>query len=302
MNSYECTKGYIFGSHGNPAFIGDPRAYRAAMQESHVRPEFGLTMVMLNAEPVLSISELQEQFAQQWPELAPMEGAEKSEALLSWTYGGIFLSVARVRAPIPWSALEGPCATSILWNDPVADIQRHTGHLLIVVGGEPDPVKRACLLTKIAAAVLLVNPTAPGVFWSQASLIVPSALFVDFAKTMRHQVLPLWIWVDFRIGTNDAGLVSGFTDGMKALGLIEMETVTANESPTELRERFMAIAHYLLEHGMVMKHGDTVGISAEERIRVELVPSVFGNEDLVMCLIYGSKGTDPNRAQLQTRE
>jgi hypothetical protein len=124
------------------------------------------------------------------------------------------------------------------------------------------------------------------VLWSQAALLVPSKLFQDFATKIMPGMPPLHIWVDFRCGWTGEGVASGFTQGMRALGHMEFETESALESPGELRERLTMLANYVLEHGPVIRDGDTIGQDENERILVVYAPSVFGSEDDVMRLEY----------------
>ncbi len=250
-----------------------------------------LTSILLPGPPVYSLKLIGEQLGQYWPELGEMAAAEEQVGICSWTHNGLLISVARMARPVPWSDLEGPCATSILWKNAAEEIMLHREHLLVVVMGDVAPVDRAAVLTKVTAGVLLANPAALGVFWAGAALVVPAALFVDFTKELLPLGPPLWIWVDFRAGTNETGATSGFTQGMEALGLMEIETTNASESPGELRERFMALARYLIEHGMVINHGHTVGESSTaERILVEIGPSAFGYANDVMRLNYSPAG------------
>ncbi|MGL4422718.1 MAG: DUF4261 domain-containing protein, partial [Gemmataceae bacterium] len=142
--------------------------------------------------------------------------------------------------------------------------------------------------TKVCAAILATCPQAPGIFWSNASLVVSSPVFQDFTQKILPEGPPVYIWVDLRVGRNASGTTSGFTTGMAALGHMEFETEESPEAPGDLRERFFGLANYLLEHGPVINDGDTIGEDANERIRVVYSPSAFGQEGKVMRLEYGN--------------
>ena len=73
---------------------------------------------------------------------------------------------------------------------------------------------------------------------------------------------------------------------MQALGYAEFEAVSVREAVSDLRERFYSLAYYLLDHGPVIKDGDTVGQDQDEKIRVKLVESSFGQKGKVMRLVY----------------
>jgi len=110
----------------------------------------------------------------------------------------------------------------------------------------------------------------------------------EFATEFLPQSLPLYLWIDLRAGRTDSGKMAGFTRGLEALGHREFETEDSPEAPGELRERFIGLASYVLENGPVIQDGDTVGDSADHKIRVVHSPSAFGNEGQVMKLIHSA--------------
>jgi len=148
----------------------------------------------------------------------------------------------------------------------------------VTISGEFDPVGLSTMLTQVTAAVMASCPATIGVYWGNATLIIPKPIFIDFAETILPEGPPLHIWVDFRVGRDSEKSSSGFTSGMVALGHMEFEAVNSPEPPGELRERLMALAGFVLENGSVLKNGDTVGEDADERIRIVYTKSNFGHE------------------------
>ena len=154
------------------------------------------------------------------------------------------------------------------------------------MSGELAPIELSTRLTQATAAFMAACPSAIGVYWGNATLVVPKALFIDFAQEVMPSGPPLHIWVDLRIGRDSEESSSGFTSGMAALGHMELETQKCPEPPGELRKRFEALIGYLLEKGPVINDGDTIGEDANERIRVVYSTSAFGHEGQVMRLHY----------------
>lgn len=191
-----------------------------------------------------------------------------------------------VAAPLPWDDLEGPCATSMLWRNAEDDIKPHQGHAIVAVMDELEPIESARLLTHATTALLDAHPNALGVYWGNAGLVIPRNIFVEFTKEIMPEAPPLHIWVDIRVGPITEQTSTGFTQGMAALGLMDIETKYATEPFTELRQRFESLIHYLLENGLVINNGDTVGEHANERIRVMYSESMYGHEEQVMRLEY----------------
>jgi hypothetical protein len=122
--------------------------------------------------------------------------------------------------------------------------------------------------------------------WGKAGHLVSAKVFRGFAEKMLPDGFPLYIWIDFRVGPGPDGKTAGFTRGLDALELMELETLNSPEPPGELRERFFGLALYLIENGLVIQDGDTVGEDEIERIKVSYTESAFGNEGQVMRLDY----------------
>jgi hypothetical protein len=245
-----------------------------------------LSMAMIalgpNAQP--SSAAIQAELARQWPSLPKAQAAESKDDTFCFRIGSLDVIAGLMPAPIPWSDLEGPCATSWLWKDAATAMRAHTTHMILTVSGEEGPVERLRLLTQVTASILATFPEVVGVFWTPATLVIQPPLFRDFATEMIER--PLYLWVDFRVGKNAAGKTSGFTTGMESLGHMEFETEDSPEPPNELRDRFFGLANYVLDNGPVIRDGDTIGENANERIRVVYADSAFGHKGKVMRLEY----------------
>lgn len=243
-------------------------------------------MVMFSDAPELSVADIQADIATKWPDVPSGTDADEKDNTLSFRVGSADVILGKMPAPFPWSDLEGPCTTSILWPNAADELRGHKTHVIVTVSGELDPIDLSTLLTQATASLMATSPTALGVYWGNATLVVPKALFIDFATDVLPHGPPLHIWVDFRVGTDGDKSSSGFTTGMAALGHMEFESKNAAEPPGELRERFLGLAGYIVENGPVINDGDTVGEDANERIRVIYSDSAFGHEGKVMRLVY----------------
>ena len=244
-------------------------------------------MVLFSEVPELSFIDIQGKLASHWPALPPPTEEKQQGVTLSFRLGSSDVILGTMPAAVPWSDLEGPCATSFLWRDAGSVLRTHKAHVIVTISGELDPIALSSLLTQVSASVMDTSPLALGMLWTNAALIVPKALFIDFAVRILPNGPPLDIWVDFRVGKLSEKSSSGFTTGMNALGFMEFETQAANEIPSELRKRFSSLARYLMLNGPVIKDGDTVGENADEQIRVVYSDSQFGNKSKVMRLDYG---------------
>ncbi len=245
-----------------------------------------VAMVLLLPKAKVNTKAVVADIAAKWPDFPDAVPVKAEPGQLMFEMGGLTVIGQLVPAPIPWGDLEGPCRTSWMWPNAEEQLRAHAGHLIVTVMGDDDPVVRAKFLTIGIAGILGSCPEALGVYWGDATLVIPSALFQDMAKEILPGGLPLFLWIDFRAGKNEDGTTGGFTSGLAALGHMEFETDNATDDVGTLRERLFNLANYVLEKGPVIKDGNTVGADANEKIRVVYSKSMYGHEGRVMRLDY----------------
>lgn len=248
-----------------------------------------MSMVLFSGTPRLDGADIRRDLAKNWPALpASADVEETKDNTLAFRLGDADVIIAVMSAPVPWSDLEGPCATSILWPDAAAALEPHKTHAIVVVTGEADPVALSKLLTQATASVMATSPEALGVYWCNALLVVPKEMFIDFAVEVLPTELPLPIWVDFRVMQDGPETCMGFTTGMGSLGHMEFETSGAPAAPRALYDQLVNLAYYVLENGPVLQHGHTVGQDEHDRaIRIVHGASLVGHEGEVIRLEYG---------------
>ncbi len=200
--------------------------------------------------------------------------------VFSFEVGDEFLALALMPAPYPAADLEGPIATSWMWppQPPVQNVKQHRSHLLItMMGGAADPVRRRLLLTAVTA-LAAKQPGVMAIYWAEGTLVHFPPLFIDMAQSINSPAAPpLYLWVDLRAFRNKDGTTGLFTTGLAPLGHMEIEISRIDMDPGELREWLLNIMYYLLENGPVLKDGQTIGMSAEQQIRIRHCPSSFGH-------------------------
>lgn len=251
----------------------------------------GLSMVMVNEETDIDAAKLVEAISELAPNLSTVENVDDNEETISLDFGKFQVILGFMPAPIPWSDLEGPCETSILWKEAAAEVSQHQFHWIVTVMAEEEPLELSRLLTIVTAAVMMASASSIGVYWGNSTMVIPKELFVEFTQRLLPLGPPVTIWVDFRVGRDAERGSSGFTTGMTALGHKEFETWGAPEPPRELYQRLMSLVEYVLEKGPVIRNGDTIGEDENEKIRIVFSDSSFGHEGQVMRLVYETPST-----------
>ena len=211
-----------------------------------------LAIVLFQDTPTLSASDVTAYLSANWSNLPVASETGEEDNTISFRLGTADVAIGIMPAPVPWADLEGPCATGRLWPDSAAALSGHAAHAIVTMMGELPAIQLSSLLTQVTAAVCGASTQSLGVFWTNAVMVVRKDVFLDFATQILPKGSPLPIWVDFRVGRTESGNASaGFTAGLAALGLMEIEAQDATESPSELRQRLEAIAQYLVEHAQL---------------------------------------------------
>jgi len=218
-----------------------------------------------------------------------VSGIERDKnGVFSFNVSDQFVAIIHVSAPHPSDDLEGPLTTSWMWpkKPSIEGVREHRSHLLITLTcGVSGPVQRRRTLTAVTA-LAAKQPGVMAVFWPDATHVIFPSVFVDMAKVFNSPGAPppLYLWVDLRAFRNDDGTVDLFTTGLASLGHMELEIVNIAMEIGDLREWVIDIMNYLLEHGPVLKHGQTIGMTADQKLHIRHCPSSFGHPGKVIRL------------------
>lgn len=236
-------------------------------------------------ESELSAAGLQRQMFQDWPDLdivVSQERSGKSNGQFSLANGGANVVVTPVSAPFAEDSWE-LCETSLLWPNSQEFNNEYQANCIVAVDDEVGDERSATvLLTKVMASLVEVSNESVAVYWAAANHLVFPPLFREMALSVLPDP-PLYLWVAFNIWRREDGELHALTQGLDRLGLMDIEIPQCGMSARETHEFAVNLAGYLVEHGLVIQDGDTVGQSEHERIRA----------------VYGASSIDPNKEVIQ---
>src|SRR6202171_4178538 len=222
--------------------------------------------------------------AKAWNELWPQEpqpaNIEFKESAFTCSLVGALAGGMVMPAPIPNDEVSGPASTSWLWPGAVKDLQGYGAHAVVFVSQAESHLAAFQALTRLAAAVVR-GTSALGVYMGGAGNVIRADVFVDMAKDLD---IPVALWVDLRCVASQDGRTGLFTVGLNQFGLLEIEIPSSPQQCGDLRMWTMSLASWLIEQRPVVNSGETVGLSAEEKILVEHAPSMINREGPVMRL------------------
>jgi len=208
------------------------------------------------------------------------------EAMWAFEVDGEPSIVGLVPAPLPWSQLEGPCATAWWWPEAAAACKPCPAHYLVSTQAAEGDVFAANLRLTAIVAALARAARAPAVYWGAGTLVRSGADFCAQAARATREHLPLWLWIDFRVVREGSDRLLFATTGMTALGHMEIEAVAPRASADHVLDRMFNVAHYVCDHGPVLRDGHTFGLSAQEKIRIAHRPSRWKREGTVLVLEF----------------
>jgi hypothetical protein len=195
-------------------------------------------------------------------------------------------AIALMPTPIPWSNLEGPCATAWWWPKASEKMKNHTSHILItLLGKESDLVKQNIMLTQLTAAVASLTDAA-GIYWGAGTLVHAPNVFIEQSRELIPGDLPLHLWIDFRVEANDDGSYRLFTTGMKAFDKMEIEIPHSQREPKEVFDFAYAIADYIITRNPKIDDGHTIGRSETEKVKAVYSPSMWDSKVTVLRLDF----------------
>ncbi len=149
----------------------------------------------------------------------------------------------------------------------------HTAHLLVTLAssGSLTAVEELSRFTSLLAAVVL-SSDAVGVYWGAAGATHDPQFFV--ALSQEPGVSPrIMLWSGLSVARDSEGRLSLLSLGMKQLHLPDLLLVASEASEDSALETFFDLLGYLAARGKPLPEGDTVGRTAQERLRVHYVPS-----------------------------
>jgi hypothetical protein len=195
-------------------------------------------------------------------------------------------AVALVPTPIPWSNLEGPCATAWWWPEAAERMRGHTSHILAALAGDTgNAIQRHIALTHLTA-IAAAHTQPAGIYWTAGRVVHDPDVFIEQVQELSADDLPLHLWVDFRLEDNDDGTHRLFTTGMTAFGKPEIEIPGSRKQRNEIYDFAYTVADYVITNPANIESGHTFGRSPEEKVQASYQPSMWDKSMTVLRLEF----------------
>lgn len=221
-------------------------------------------------------------FKEDWGiELSETEGDDENEGaeqLLFAQTGAYTVVVGYIGAPIPDGEAEHWAGANFMWKDAVQVVSGHKAQLVVTIfGGDDDLLKKGKIFVQMVCSALKQDNAIA--FYSDDMVYSPEQ-YLDFSRMMEDDGLPLlnWIWYGIYADEKRAGV---YTYGMRKFGKEEMEVIVSRENAdlNNIRGFLLDITAYVLTENVTLRDGETIGFSAEQKLKITLSPGVgvYGN-------------------------
>jgi hypothetical protein len=194
------------------------------------------------------------------------------------------LTVIPVAAPAPPDAFEVAIKTDKLWPEAEVELSRHQAVVIVSHLGRFNDFagaqNAAICVTMVVTAMLDLTPSI-GLYWHAAETVVPTARAREQGLALGRGDLPLEIWTKmlwFRgppDKTSTKISVGVLTVGLEAFVGRDLELPASDAEPSTTARRAIDLSTYLLQHGPVLKDGETTGMSDGETLQVRYGTTSF---------------------------
>jgi hypothetical protein len=155
-----------------------------------------------------------------------------------------------------------------LWPEAKDLTPTHKGHIIISVSSTTDnKLNMFKNFTKVASTVL-TNTNSLGIYLGNQTLVLPTDFYVGGAKSMTDEELPLLNWIYFGL-RKENGKNSGYTFGLKEFGYDELEILNSSNPIEEIQSMLFNISHYIIQGNVELNDGETIGLTEDQKIKIE---------------------------------
>ena len=201
-----------------------------------------------------------------------VEDPEDEGTAIAFFEDGMMATVGLMEAKVPNEEAEYWANSNFMTREKsIAAAKSHNAHLLVaVLGGGSDPLKAGEFFVKIASACLKAS-NALGIY-DCGTVWLPED-YIRSAMIMKEGEFPLTNLVFIGLYQDEKG-ISSWTNGLRSFGKEELEVIGSNQSPSEVYELMLNISSYLILQGAVLRNGETLGYSAEQKLPITLSQGV----------------------------
>jgi hypothetical protein len=186
-----------------------------------------------------------------------------------------------VPKPIPHGEAEAAFDLSVSSITEKGGLQPHRAHLVVTLmpSEETDAIEDMMAFTSLLAAVTDAAQGV-GVYWGNARATHTREFFLTMAS--EHDISPrILLWNGVSRSAEGGGKMSFLSHGMNQLALPDLYLICDARAAGEAMGRMFDLLAYIASRREAIPAGDTIGATAEEKIRVHYVKSPADPKQIV---------------------
>lgn len=139
--------------------------------------------------------------------------------------------------------------------------------------GDENPLADARVMTAMIGGIIAAVPGCIGVVW-RGQVMLPADIWLQMslAAFAPYPDFPFMLWIAIHPFRYNSG-VGAVTTGLSSQVGREIEFEGGRLGLPDVIKKVAGLASYLIEHGMVINDGDSVGASETERLKATYATS-----------------------------
>lgn len=230
---------------------------------------------VLLSTPEFHVEEFRAALKEDWGIECPedCENPRSEGVAIAFDEDGMLVTVGLMETKVPDGEAEYWANSNFMTREKsIAAAQNHSAHLIVaVLGHDADPLKAGELFVKVATSCLKA-PNALGIY-DCGTVWLPED-FIRSAMIMKEGEFPLTALVFVGLYQDEKG-VSSWTNGLGSFGKDELEVINSSQSPADVYDMMLNISAYLIQEGAVLRNGETIGLSAEQKLPITISKGVY---------------------------
>ena len=183
------------------------------------------------------------------------------------SYNNLSVLASIIESKIPNQEAEINAEFNHTWKDAVEITKTHKAHIMLSVSGPKSKYKELSILLVKLISSCLKQDNAIAVF--QYSNIYEPKVYQEAAKITKDNILPIYNLVWLGVAKTEKITIL-YTNGMEQFNKEDIEICVENEkfNNAEIQEFLINIVSYVLESDVILKDGETIGLTAEQKLKI----------------------------------
>ena len=175
------------------------------------------------------------------------------------------IALSLMPVPVPNGEAVTNAKTNMFWPEAQTVAEGHKAHVLIAVLGK-SILETGTLQAKLCASCLR-QPNAIAI--NTAGTVFKPDFYIGAAKAyIENGSFPIENHVFFGLYSSDGKTFSGYTYGLGNLGKMDIEILNSERDANEILDCMQNISSYIIESDVTLKHGETIGFTAEQKLSI----------------------------------